>query len=263
MRILVAFSLALAAASARAVEAESDLSIGGEFVYLHNNVRGEVWRDHLALGAGLLLVSDWHSARAGAEASVDVIGDGVEGGLTIGWAPKQEGRGWLRFEPHASVHLERGRFKGGFDGTMLLRRVDASGRRTIDQLQLHLEGELEIDRRWQLRAGGLVSFYSPPLDYVTRGDVGLLVTMAGHPEQWAAGLELGRAAGRWLWFKAGLDGVAYAESVGGGALMPLVGARVGPFAGVTVSVSGAVALGVAAAGADAPRFIGGLQVSYE
>jgi hypothetical protein len=265
MRLPAVLPIALLVTSpARAtIEAENDLSVGSDYVYLHSAVRGEVWREHLALGAGLLLIGDLRTTRLGGEATAVLLGGDLDGGLTVGWAPEQAGRGWLRLEPHGSVHLSRGRFSPTIEGGLLLRRIEGVGRRSAsEQLQIDLSGTLEIDHRWRLGASGLCSFYEPDLVHMDRGDLGLFISVAGHPERGAAGVELERVFAARLWMGLQLVGVAYADVVGG-ALVPAFKLGLGPFAGLTLGLEASVALGVAGPGAEPPRPMGGLSVSYE
>jgi hypothetical protein len=263
MRLALPIALLLSSSAAATVEAENDLSLGTDYVYLHSAVHGEVWREHLALGAGVLVVGDFRTTRLGGEATAKLLGEELDGGLTVGWAPLQNGRGWLRFQPHGSVHLERGRLAGLIEGALLMRRIDGLARRSaFEQLQIDLSGELEIDRRWRLCLSGLWSFYEPDLVRLGRSDMSLLISVAGHPERGATGVELSRAFLTRLWVGLGLAGAAYADVVGG-ALVPAAKVRLGPFAGVTLALEASVALGIAGAETEPPRPMGGLSVSYD
>src|SRR5262249_45535012 len=86
-------------------------------------------------------------------------------------------------------------------------------------------------------------------------DAGLAVTLAGKPERWAVGVRGGRRlTPRWK-IDLGLFGVAFADGQGG-ALVPKVAARAGPWRWITLEAS--VELVANLRISEPMRWIGGL-----
>ncbi len=265
--VLVFVVIAGHASPARALDVRSELTVGREFVYLTNDLESELADGQLALGAGMTMVSDYVIERYGAQGLIEYRGDVVNAGVAATFGPRQDSRGWASLDPHASLHLTRGRWQVDLDGGILLRRLDAQVRRSrieLDQLQLHATIDITIDDRWRVGALGLYSFYDPdPAARALRDvDLGLVVTLAGRPERWAAGGLLARRFGKKVWVELGGAGVTYADGHGV-AVVPRGGLRLGPWRGVTVGASAEVVVGVAQAVAEPVREIGGVLVEYE
>jgi hypothetical protein len=270
MRKTLALTIALLASGAtqaRAVELRSELTIGREFVFLTNDLEVELLDGQLALGGGVTMVSDYVHERYGAQALIEYRGDHVAFGVAAAFGPRQERRGWASVDPHAEGQLTIGRWHLRGDGGVLMRRIDAAAGRmllSLDQLQLHVAGDLTLDERWRGSFFGLYSFYGPdPSAAALRDlDLGLAVTLAGRPERWAVGGAVARRAARRLWLELGAAGVAYADGRGG-AIVSRAVMRLGAWRGVTVGASFDVVVGVEAAAHEPRREIGGLELDYE
>lgn len=265
--VLVIAVLASRATPARALDVRSELTIGREFVYLTNDLDAEVADGQLGLGAGVTMVSDYRIERYGVQALIEYRSERVTTGVAATFAPRQEGRGWASLDPHATLQLARGRWHVELDGGVLLRRLDAElgrSRVNVDQLQLHATAEVTLDDRWRLGALGLYSFYDPdPARSALHAvDLGLVVTLAGKPERWAAGGALSRRAGRKVWIDVGAAGVVYADGRGA-AIVPRLATRLGAWRGVTVGASIELVADVRDASGEPMREIAGVQLEYE
>ncbi len=264
--IALAFVLVLATRS-RAFELASELTVGPNFLYRTTDVSGELCDGRLELGGGYTMVSDFHDVRFGGQALIAAHGSWISGTLAGSWGPSQAGRGWATVAPEGELHFELGRVT--LDGALevTLRRADAALFRKIvpiDQLQLRAQVALAIDERWRVELVGLRSFYDPDLALpaLRRADAGLSVTTAGRPERWAVDLRGGRTFKHRLGAEFGLAWVMYADDRGH-ALVPRLALRGGPWRGVSVELSGELALGVERAARDPPRPMGGLKLAYE
>jgi hypothetical protein len=266
--IAIAFALVLVlAARSRAFELTSELTVGPNFLYRTTDVEGELCDGRLGLGGGYTMVSDFHDVRFGGQALIAVHGSWISGTLAGSWGPSQAGRGWATVAPQGELHFELGRVV--LDGALevTLRRADAALRHKIvavDQLQLRAQIAVTLDERWHLEVAALRSFYDPDLALpsLRRADAGLSVTLAGRPERWAVDLRGGRSFNKKLGAELGLAWVMYADDRGH-ALVPRLALRGGPWRGVSVELSGDVAIGVERAVHDPPRAMGGLKLAYE
>jgi hypothetical protein len=264
-RVLLLF----VASKAIAFETQTELSAGRDFLYLSSEARTDLLDGHAALAGGVEVVSDWRAARAGLSASAEAVGERWAAGVSGGWAPRQAGRGWIWVEPRGSGRLERDRWSAEGELGLKLRRADVgTGRRltarveSIDQIQLRAEGHLTA-RDWRVEVRALYSFYDPDLARLGPSiDAGLLISVAGHPERWAAGLAGGRAIGARFRASVGLGAVAYADQPGL-ALLPSVQLIAGPFAGLRVRGSCELAVPATGPVRDALRPVGGLALEYE
>lgn len=270
MRRTLALAVALLASratAAHAVDVRSELTLGREFVFLTNDLEVEVADGQLALGGGITLVSDYSLERYGAQAMIEYRGEHVSAGVAGTFGPRQSGRGWASIDPRVDAQRTWGRWRLHGDGGVLLRRIDASARRTLidlDQLQLHVAGDVTLDDRWRAEIFALYSFYGPdPASPSLRNlDLGLAVTLAGKPERWAVGGMLARRVAKWLWLEGGAAGVAYADG-SGAAIVPRAVARLGAWGGVSVATSCELVVGVGAASGETLREIAGLELEYE
>lgn len=255
--------LVLLAVPASAVEVSSEVEAASDFLYAETAARGELLDGHVAVSAGATAVSDWHQARAGAEASVDAEAERWSAGLGVGWAPRQMDRGWLWLEPRASTRLELTHATLEAELGARLRRADIGighATQTIDQAQLRAEARLTVSN-WAVGVRGLLSFYDPDLARLgPHADASSLISVAGKPERWAVTLDGARRLPRRVRLEAALGAVGYADGRGI-ALTPRVGLRVGPFAGITPGAS--VECVVAVSGTDPPHPIGGFTLEYE
>jgi hypothetical protein len=250
---------------ARAIDVQTDVAIGYDFVYAASDIESELLDGQLALGAGLTMVSDYAIERYGAQALVEYRGDHVDAGVGAGFAPRQESRGWASVDPHAALHWSLGRATLRAAGGVLLRRVDAAVRRatvSVDQLQLHGDVELNWNGRWKVSVAALGSFYDPdPASGRLRGaDLGLAVSLAGRPERWAVGGEGARRVVERVWIAAGASAVTYADG-SGTAAVPRVAVDLGPWRDVSIGAS--LELVVDPGRRDAVHEIGGVSVEYE
>jgi hypothetical protein len=255
------------ATPAHALDARSELVVGREFVYLAGGVDTELVDGQLGLGAGITMVSDYQIERYGVQGLVEYRGEHVSSGVAATFGPRQEGRGWVSLDPHASLQLGRGRWRFTVDGGILLRRLEVARTRmrvVLDQLQLHASTEVTLDERWRLRVFGLYSFYDPDPARPALHDVdlGLVVTMAGKPERWAMGGALARRIGSKVWLEAGAAGVVYADGHGA-AIVPRAAVLLGAWRGVSVGALLDLVVGVDGAATEAVREIGGLELEYE
>ena len=270
MRRTLAFALALFASHrsiARAVEVRSELTAGGEFVFLTNDVEVELLDGQLALGGGLTLVGDYTIERYGAQALVEWRGERASAGVAATFGPRQAGRGWASLDPHAETERTIGRWRLRGDAGIVLRRIDATARRhpiAVDQLQLHASGDVTLDDRWRLGLFALYSFYDPDPSAPTLRDLdlGLAVTLAGRPERWAAGASVARRAHRAVWCELGAGGAVYADGQGA-AIVPRAAVRLGAWRGVSVAAALDLVIGVAGAAREPLREIGSLELDYE
>lgn len=227
------------AATAHAVEVESDVAASDVFLYTTTDVRQSVG-DSLAIGAGYLALSDWQIVRHGARASLDVDAGPATLRLLVDWGPRQEGRGWLSAAVSVASTFERDTFSVDGEATMRARRVDvAIGHAVvpIDQLQLELDGRVRF-RIVDLGVRAIASSYDPDVvvGVLARGDAGLLVTIGGRPERWALAGHVGvRPHPRWRG-EISLAGVAFADGRTG-ALVPRAALTSGPWGWLTVEVS--------------------------
>jgi hypothetical protein len=247
--------------SARAVEVDAEVVGGTGFLYATTNVKQALLDDRLTLGAGYALVSDLHAARHGARALAELELGPFGAGLLVGWAPPQGGRGWAELELGGSHRLERGRVAVENRADVLLRRADLGVRAAVvpvGQLQLRLSSTLTVDERWHVETWGALSFYDHDLDgRALRGaELGALVTMGGRPERWALGVRGGRLfRSRWR-VEGGLGWMALAAGRGG-AWLPRLALRSGPWRWFTVEASLELASGGEARGPPV-RWFGGL-----
>lgn len=251
---------------ARAVEARTELTVGGEFVFLTNDLEVEFLDGQLALGGGITMVSDYAIERYGAQALVEYRGDHASAGLAATFGPRQQGRGWAALDPHVELQRVSGRWQWRGDGGVLLRRIDAEARRrllAIDQLQLHAAADVTVDDRWRIGVLALYSFYdpSPSRNGLRNLDLGLAVTLAGRPEQWALGATLARRLPRSVWCQLGAAGVTYADGRGT-AVVPHAMVELGAWRGVSVDVSLDFVVAASGAPRDPLRAIAGLALEY-
>jgi hypothetical protein len=258
--------LALSARAARAFEAESDLTVSRDFVYLTTDLQGELLDGWLGLGGGFVVVSNFHGARYGLRTLAELSSERFSGGLVLAYSPLQDQRGWASLEPRLATHLVFGRLALDAEVRLTLRRANVASRRgsvAIDQLQLDGEGTLTLDERWHLTMEAIRSFYDRDLaGRALRGaDLGPAVTLAGRPEVWALGARAGRRLGAHLRLEAGLTGVDYADGPGG-ALMPRAAIRAGPWGGFSIEAKLEIVIAIAGA-RDPVREIGGLALSFE
>jgi hypothetical protein len=191
----------------------------------------------------------------------------VIAGASGGWAPAQSGRGWAEVQPHATLSFAREDVEVESMVGLKLRRADVGLGRTVlpvGQLQLASELAIAIDERWRLAIEGLLSFYDRDLAARRwkRAETGLLVTVAGAPEDWAAAARFEVAVHRRLRLELGCGGAANANGRGG-AVLPRVGARAGPFGGVHIGVTLELVVGVDDGRRDRVRPIAGLSVEVE
>jgi hypothetical protein len=253
--------LLLFSSPTQAIEVETEASGSSDFFYARTHADGELFDGHAALGGGLELVSDFHLARVGLEANADAMGEHFTGGLSAGWAPRQADRGWLWLAPHAGARLDRERWSLDGDLSVKLRRADVGlGRAVVpvEQLQLRFEGHATVGR-WTLGVRALYSFYDPDLGRLgSAADAGILITMGGRPERWAAALDGGRDLPRGVHLALGLAAIGYAarSTV---ALSPQLGLKVGPYRGVTVGASFELVFPL---DDEPPHPIGGLSLEY-
>ena len=259
--------LAWCGAVAHAIEVRSDLSIGREFVYLANDVESEVLDGKLALGAGLTMVSDYAFERYGVQGLVEYRGEHVSAGVAAAFAPRQAKRGWAALDPHVELQAAFGRLQLDGSAGVLLRRIDAALRRgttAVDQLQLHGDLELVWNERWRLAIAVLYSFYDPdPASPRLRGaDLGLAVSLAGRPERWACGGVVGRRVVQGLRLAAGATGVVYADGRGGAAV-PRVEVRLGPWRGIGITTSIELVIGTPRSSGESIGEVGGLALEYD
>jgi hypothetical protein len=257
--------LVLVCATARAVEVESDLSIGEDFVHATTDVAAEL-HDELRLGAGATLAGTFTDQRWGAQVLVGLVGERLSMNLRAAWAPKQAGRGWLALTPELGLHFALGRLVLDGQAQLTARRSDAHTRRgpvPVDQLQLGGELTATVDERWELIVGALGSFYDPDLaaPKLRGADLGLAVTLAGRPEDWAVVVRGARRVG-WLRVELGFTGIAFAADRGT-AVVPRAAARVGPFGGLSVEAALDLVLDTDARARDPVRPMGGLTLTWE
>jgi hypothetical protein len=253
--------------AAAGVRVASDTTASGDFLYNTEDVSGVFLDGLLAVGAGFVVVSDYRSARYGVRALGELAGDTLSVGLVLSWAPKQDARGWLAAEPRVGCHVEHGRLALDGELRVALRRLDVAtgggAAAFTDQIQVEGEATLTIDERWHVALDGIRSLYDPPLTgRALRGaDLGPAVTLGGRPESWALGARAGRRFGDRFRLEAGLTGVDFADEPGG-ALIPRVGIRAGPWSGFSVEPTLEVAVAVGGA-RDPVRAIGGLTLEFE
>ena len=266
--LLLGILLIVARASdAWAVDVRSELTAGREFVFWTNDVEVELVDGQLALGGGVTMVSDYTIERYGAQTLVEYRGDWASAGVAAAFGPRQAGRGWASIDPHAELQRSFGRWHLRADAGVLLRRIDAETRRRrleLDQLQLHVAGDVTFAERWRLGVLALYSFYGPdPAAPALRDlDLGLAVTLAGKPERWAVGGSVARRAHRVVWCELGAAGVSYADG-SGAAVVPRASLQLGAWRGVSVGASFEVVVGVGSAAKAPLREIGGLALEYE
>lgn len=259
--------IALLAARAGAVEVTTDASAGQDFLYLTTDVRQALIDDRLAVGAGYAMVTDYRAARHGARASLELELAPVTASALLSWAPAQLERGWLSLALEGSHRWEGDRFAVESTLGVLLRRAGTQLPRAavpVDQLQASTEIVLEIDERARLGLAALLSFYDPDLAQpALRGlESGLFITVAGKPERFAVSARGGvRFAAAWE-FEAALSAVAFADGHGG-AWLPRLGVRAGPWGGVVIAPEVEVAIGFGDAARDPLRLLGGLALAWE
>jgi hypothetical protein len=260
---------------ARALEVESDLSMGREFAWLTTDLHLAVGDDLLTVGAGFALQSDWARTRAGARALVDIDREQFSVGVLLGFAPAQAGRGWAELSPHGALRFTLPHVELEAEGRLTVRHVDAGLRAgpstahaahvaPIDQLRLEGELTATFDERWHLSLLLVYSFYDRDLaaPALAGADLGPAVALAGGPERWAVAARAGPRIGRLVRIEAGLAGVAFADGRGG-AVVPRVVLRIGPVRGFTVEPSAELVVPLARAGGDAPHVLGGMSLTYE
>jgi hypothetical protein len=259
--------VALAPEAAASIDLNSEATLSRDFAYWSAVGVTELFDGQLALGGGVIMVSDFSVERYGTSAAIEYRGDVFSGGVDASFGPRQLGRGWASLDPHAELKFDFQRWSLRAAGGVLLRRIDAAIRRSpveIDQLQLHIDVDVTVADCWSVGFVGLYSFYDPdPSKPSLRGiDLGLAVTMAGRPEQWAVGGRIAARVTRSLRIELGVANVAYADK-SGDALVPHLAVRVGPWRGVTVGASLDVAVDVRDESAAQTREIAGLQLEYE
>jgi hypothetical protein len=261
---MFAILVLLAPRRGAAVEAAADLSIGRDFAWLTADLTGTLLDGDLALGGGLVVVSDLHSARFGLRALGEVRGERATAGLLASLSPAQDGRSWIDVAPRASVRLAWGRVSVESEGEVTLRRIATATRGAVDQLRISVEGTLIVDETWRLGGRALLSFYDPdPAGLGLRGaDLGPAVALASRPEKWAVGARLGRRLGERWRVEVGLAGLAYADGPGGG-VVPRAAVGLGPVAGLDVEASLELVVGLAGAERDPVRVVAGLALAWE
>jgi hypothetical protein len=260
----VALAILLGGASAAALELSTDGSGGRDFLYVASDGSVAVG-SRLDLGAGYVLLTDRRGARHAGAIAAELDLEPIQIGARFEWAPLQS-LGWIAGTLRLEHSIERGR-------VTLTSAVEASGRRIeagtfrgpapVNQLELVLEEHLAVGARVELAAQGMVSFYDPdPSARWLRGaDLGPAITVGGRAAHWAAGTELAGRAIRRLRLAVMFAGAAYADGRGG-ALLPRVAVRAGPFAGLSVGAGLELVIGVGAAAREAPRPIGLFEASY-
>jgi len=258
----------IVATRAFGVELDGELSAGRDFVYLTSDVKQAILDERLTLGAGYTMVAGGAppSARVGARASAALDVEPFAAEAAVGWAPPQGRRGWLTGEARAGGRLKRARISVEGEATVAGRRAEAVTRGSpiaVRQFQLGGEATATLDERLHLQAAAQLSFYdpSPALRSLGAADLGPLVTVAGRPERWAVALRGGWRPTPPLRLETGVGGLAYADGRGG-AWLPRLAIRAGPFAGATVEASGEIAFGVGAARGDV-RLVGTVGVEVE
>lgn len=259
--------MACSQSTSHATEARSEATVSRDFAYVASDVESEFLDGQLALGGGLIMVSDFINERYGARGSVEYRGERVSAGLDASFGPRQVGRGWASLDPHAELRFSFGRWILRGQGGVVLRRIDAAIRRSpvaVDQLQLHFDFDASFDDCWSVGVYTLYSFYDPdPALPSLRGlDLGLAVTLAGRPERWAVGGRIGARVISWLHVELGVAGAAYADG-SGNALVPHVALRGGPWRGLTIGTSLDVAINVTDESPEQVREIVGVEIGYE
>ena len=266
-RSLILVWIALAAPRAKGVEVATDASGGRDFIFLTTDVKQFIVEDRLALSAGYAVVSDLRGVRHGGRGAMELEFGSLSVAALVSFAPAQERRGWLSLTIDGSHRWEGGRFVVESEASVLLRRAGAQIDRLtldVDQLQAEAAVTLTVDGRAHLGVSGLLSFYDPDLAQPSlRGlDAGLFITVAGRPERFAISAHSGvRFADSWE-FLAALTGAAFADGRGG-AWLPRVGLRAGPWAGFTVEAATELAIGLGAAAGDPLRLLGALALEWE
>jgi hypothetical protein len=252
------------ARSALAIEVASDLSVSRDFVYLTTDVAHGFVDESATLGVGFGMIGDYRTTRFGARVLAEHRAELWTAGVAAAWAPPQEHRGWITLSPHASAHRAWTRVALEAGATLNLRRVDvglARGPVSIDQIQI--EGELgaTLDETWSLSVRGLISSYDEDLRRRTfrRGDLGLLITTAGRPEQWALAGRLARRSPHWR-IEGGVGGVVFADDTGS-AVLPRAALGIGPWGGFSVETSIEMVVGIGRRAELA--MIGGLSLGFE
>jgi hypothetical protein len=257
---LTLFLLLIALKPAAAVEVDADAAGGADFLYLTTDGKQALLDERLTLGAGYALITDLHAARHGARMLGELEVDPITVAAVASWAPAQAGRGWSSLSLEVGHRWEGERVVVESSGELGLRRADVGTRLrtlTVGQMQGHLAARIVIDRRYELAADGLLSGYDTDLAarWLRGADAGLLVSVAGRPERWAAELRLGWwPHPRWR-VDAGGGRIGFADG-SGDAWLPRLGVRTGPWGWFTVEAAVELAL---AQGAR-PRPIGTLSV---
>jgi hypothetical protein len=190
--------------------------------------------------------------------------------VSASYAPPQEHRGWAQLAPHGALAFAGERWALDGELGVRLRQADLEERARVRAVrQLQIEGQLEatLGGRWRLALEALASIYDLDLAglAVSRANAGLLVTVGVHPESWAVGVRLDVAVHARVRLQAGALGIAYATT-DGGAVVPRAALRLGPWAGLTLSPSVELVVGVGGAGepgGPAVRPIAGLLVELE
>jgi hypothetical protein len=264
---LVLIGLAFVARSnARAGEARTEVVMGREFAYASGFAETEFFDGKLALAGGVTMISDFTIERYGAQASIEYRSERFSIGVDAEFSPRQWQRSWATLDPHAELSLEVGSWVLRSDGGVLLREIEAQRRRAvvgIRQLQIHAQLEAEYDERWKLGLFALYSFYDPDLRHPSlRGvDLGVAVTLAGKPEQWAAGGRLQWTIRSRFSVEAMIAAVAYADD-SGLAIVPGLAIGTGPWKRVRARLSVDLAVDLSDASQQQLHPIGSLELAY-
>lgn len=279
--LLLVASPALAAG----FEAGAELSLGPQHLWCDAGVRAGFFERRLQVGAGAVLLSDYHASRGGGRVLLGTDLGAVGLSLALGYAPRQDERGWISLEPEITIAHSAGALQLDWAARVALRRADVlldasregvaagapgdarSGRgasqplgaqpagpavEPVSQLQVQVELSLAPDdRRLELRLLGDLSLYNRDLARPGRAgaDFGPLIAIAAFPERWAARGELAVRTGEDVAFDVGLAVVGF-EAAPGTGLMPELGIALGPFGGARVALRATPLLVVG--GAEAP-----------